>query len=160
MYLVFYGVLNKWNEMKWLKLVEIWFSLQYACKFAGFSSFFNFQFQFQFIFIMKVHCKNTNIVHTGKPRPEAHIWKWSFLKCFWRASTWFHNNRYYNSTIYIIDNVIVLSNLVESSGYSSKTLQKGSYIVHMLLWTRFYGNLNNMYSKQNGEKSKKGQYYY
>ena len=29
-------------------------------------------------------------------------------------------------TIYIIDNVIVLSDLVESSGYSSKTLQKGS----------------------------------
>ena len=40
-------------------------------------------------------------------------------------STWFHNNRYYNGTIYIIDNVIVLSDLVESSGYSSKTLQKG-----------------------------------
>ena len=36
-------------------------------------------------------------------------------------------NRYYNGTIYIIDNVIVLSDLVESSGYSSKTLQKGSY---------------------------------
>ena len=31
---------------------------------------------------------------------------------------------YYNGTI--IDNVIVLSDLVESSGYSSKTLQKGS----------------------------------
>ena len=27
---------------------------------------------------------------------------------------------------HIIDNVIVLSDLVESSGYSSKTLQKGS----------------------------------
>ena len=37
---------------------------------------------------------------------------------FWRASTWFHNNRYYNGTVYIIDNVIVLSDLVESSGYS------------------------------------------
>ena len=49
-----------------------------------------------------------------------------FLKCFWRASTWFHNNRYYNSTIYIIDNVIVLSDLVQSRGYSSKSLQKGS----------------------------------
>ena len=45
----------------------------------------------------------------------------------WRSSTWFHNNRYYNGTIYIIDNVIVLSDLVESSGYSSKTLQKGSW---------------------------------
>ena len=32
---------------------------------------------------------------------------------------------YYNGTIYIIDNVIVLSDLVESSGYSSKTLQTG-----------------------------------
>ena len=38
----------------------------------------------------------------------------------------FLNNRYYNGTIYIIDNVIVLSDLVESSEYSSKTLQKGS----------------------------------
>ena len=46
------------------------------------------------------------------------------FEVFWRASTWFHNNRYmyYNSTIYIIDNFIVLSDLVESSGYSSKTL--------------------------------------
>ena len=33
---------------------------------------------------------------------------------------------YYNGTIHIIHNVIVLSDLVESSGYSSKTLQKGS----------------------------------
>ena len=38
-----------------------------------------------------------------------------FLKSI---STWFHNNRYYNGTY------IVLSDLVESSGYSSKTLQK------------------------------------
>ena len=37
----------------------------------------------------------------------------------------FHN-RYYNDTIYIIYNVIILSDLVESSGYSSKTFQKGS----------------------------------
>ena len=51
---------------------------------------------------------------------------WSFLKCFWRASTWFHHSRYFNGTIHIIDNVILLSDLVESSGYSSKTLQKGS----------------------------------
>ena len=61
--------------------------------------------------------------YTVKPRPE---WAWSCLKCFCRASTWFHNNRYYNGTIYIIYNVIVLSDLVKSSGYSSKTLQKGS----------------------------------
>ena len=50
----------------------------------------------------------------------------NFFKVFWRASTWFHNNRYYNGTIYIIDNDIILSDLVESSRYSSKTLQKGS----------------------------------
>ena len=31
----------------------------------------------------------------------------------------------YNGTIYIIGNVIVLSDLVESNGYSSKTLLKG-----------------------------------
>ena len=61
-----------------------------------------------------------------KPRPEAHM-DMILLKCFWRASTWFHNNIYYNGTIYIIDNVIVLSDLVESNGYSSKTLQKGSW---------------------------------
>ena len=34
--------------------------------------------------------------------------------------------QHYNGTIDIIDNVIVLSDLVESSGYSSKTLQNGS----------------------------------
>ena len=47
---------------------------------------------------------------------------------------------YYNGTIFIIhvDNVIVLSDLVESSGYCSKTLQKGS-CPYMRLWTRFYG---------------------
>ena len=61
---------------------------------------------------------------TVKPRPEPHMDMIRF-EVFWRASTWFHN-RYYNSTIYFIDNVIVLSDLVESSGYSSKTLQKGS----------------------------------
>ena len=65
--------------------------------------------------------------YTVKPRPETRgAWTWSFFKCFWRASNWFNNNIYYNSTIYIIDNVIVLSDLVESSGYSSKTLKKGS----------------------------------
>ena len=63
-------------------------------------------------------------------RGAYYIWTWSFLKCFWRVSTWFHNNIYYNGTIYII---IVLSDLVESSGYSSKTLQKGSCPI-MRLW--------------------------
>ena len=47
---------------------------------------------------------------------QRRIWTWSFFKCFWRASTWFHNNRNYNGIIYIIDNVIVPSDLVESSG--------------------------------------------
>ena len=61
--------------------------------------------------------------NTVKPRPEAHM-DMILFEVFW--STWFHNNRYYNGTIYIIVNVIVLSDLVESSGYSSKTLQKGS----------------------------------
>ena len=45
---------------------------------------------------------------------------------FWSVFEEHHNNRYYNGTIYIIDNIIVLSDLVESSGYSSKTLQKES----------------------------------
>ena len=72
---------------------------------------------------------------TGKCRALC-IKTWAYHKAssrgayghdpFWRASTWFHNNRYYNGTIYIIDNVIVLSDLVESSRHSSKTLQTGS----------------------------------
>ena len=40
-----------------------------------------------------------------------------FLKCFWRASNWFHNNRHHNGTIY---NVIILSHLVESKWIFSK----------------------------------------
>ena len=48
------------------------------------------------------------------------------FECFLKSITWFHNSRYYNGTIYIIDNVIVLSDLVKLSRYSSKTLQKGS----------------------------------
>ena len=48
---------------------------------------------------------------------------------------------YYNGTIYIIDNIIiVLSVLVESSGYSSTTVKKDR--IHMRLWTRFYGRLS------------------
>ena len=48
--------------------------------------------------------------------------------------------RYYNGTIYIIDNVIVLSDLVESSGYSSKTLQTGSCPYAPLYEALRYGN--------------------
>ena len=59
--------------------------------------------------------------HTVKPRPEAHM-DMILFEVFLKS-----NNIYYNGTIYIIDNVIVLSDLVESSGYSSKTLQKGSW---------------------------------
>ena len=68
--------------------------------------------------------------HTVKPRPEAHMGMIP-LKRFWRASTWLHNNRHYNNrhyngTIYIVDNVIAPSDLVESSGYSSGAPQGGS----------------------------------
>ena len=45
------------------------------------------------------------------------------MKHFWRASAWLHNNRHYKGTIYIIDNVIALSDPVESSGYSSGSSQ-------------------------------------
>ena len=69
--------------------------------------------------------KAVTFINTVKHCPEAHTDTIPF-KCFWIASTWFHNNRYYNGTIHSIDNVIVLSDLVESSGYSSKTLKKGS----------------------------------
>ena len=47
------------------------------------------------------------------------------------------HNLYYNGNIYIIDKFIVLSDLVESSGCSSKHFKKDR--VHMRLWTRFYG---------------------
>ena len=60
-----------------------------------------------------------------KPRPEAHM-DMTLLKCILKSfeehrldSTTTYN---YNDTIYIIDNVIVLSDLVESSWYSSKRI--------------------------------------
>ena len=59
--------------------------------------------------------------HTVKPRPEAHM-DMILFEVFLKSIDLIPNNRYYNGTIYIIDNVIVLSDLVESSGYSSKTL--------------------------------------
>ena len=65
------------------------------------------------------------IANTVKPRPEAHM-DMIFFEVFLKSIDLIPQNRYYNGTIYIIDNVIVLSDLVESSGYSSKTLQKGS----------------------------------
>ena len=84
------------------------------------------------------HCTK----YTIKPRLEVHNYGHDpFWMCFWRASTWFHNNSYYNGTIYIRDNVIVLSDLVESSGYSSKTLQKGSCPYAPLDEVLRYGNL-------------------
>ena len=69
---------------------------------------------------------------------------WIFLK----TSTWFHNNRYYNGTIYIIDNNIVLCDIVGPSGYSSKTLQKGSCPYAPLdevLRYAFYGTLQQFW---------------
>ena len=63
---------------------------------------------------------------TVKPRPEAHmdmIHFEVFLKSIDVIPQQQILQRHY---LYIIDNVIVLSDLVESSGYSSKTLQKGS----------------------------------
>ena len=69
--------------------------------------------------------KKLATTHTVKPRPEAHM-DMILFEVFLKSIDWFHNNRYYNGTIYIIDNIIVLSDIVESSGYSSKTLQKGS----------------------------------
>ena len=60
--------------------------------------------------------------HTVKPRLEAHM---DMILC--------EEHRLDSTTdittalfIYIIDNVMVLSDLVESSGYYSKTLPKGS----------------------------------
>ena len=60
--------------------------------------------------------------HTVKPCPEAHM-DMILFEVFLKS---IDLNRYYNGTIYITDNVIVPSDLVETSGYSSKTLQKGS----------------------------------
>ena len=45
------------------------------------------------------------------------------FEVFLKSIDLIHNNRYYNGTIYIIDNVIVLADFVESSGYTSKALQ-------------------------------------
>ena len=74
-----------------------------------------------------------------KPRPEAHmdiILFEVFLKSIDLILQQQILQRHYLYYRYIIDNVIVLSDLVESSGYSSKTLQKGS--CPMCLWRRFY----------------------
>ena len=47
------------------------------------------------------------------------------VKCFWRASTWFHNNRYY--TLILWNQVDILQ----------KHFKKDH--VHVRLWTRLYG---------------------
>ena len=80
--------------------------------------------------------------YTVKPRPEAHMGMIP-LKRFWKASAWLHNNRYYNDTIYITDNVIAPSDPVESSGYSSGAPQGGGGDhAHVCLWRMFAnGNL-------------------
>ena len=72
---------------------------------------------------------------TVKPRPEAHMDMIPFLSVFEEHRL---DSTTDITTALFIDNVIVLSDLVESSGYSSKTLQKGS-CPYMRLWKRFYG---------------------
>ena len=59
------------------------------------------------------------VENTVKPRPEAHMDMILFEEHRLDSTTT-------DITMALLDNVIVLSNLVESSGYSSKTLQKGS----------------------------------
>ena len=44
------------------------------------------------------------------------------LEVFLKSIDLIPQQQIYSGTIYIIDNVIVLSDLVESTGYSSKTL--------------------------------------
>ena len=64
-------------------------------------------------------------MHTVKPRPEAHM-DMILFEVFLKSIDLIPQQILQRHYIYIIDNVIVLSDLVESSGYSSKTLQKGS----------------------------------
>ena len=67
----------------------------------------------------------TTMQNTVKPRPEAHM-DMILFEVFLKSTDLIPQQQIlYNATIYIIDNVIVLSDLVESSGYSSKTLKKG-----------------------------------
>ena len=64
--------------------------------------------------------------HTVKPRPEAHMDMTLFKSVFEEHRLDSTTTYITTALFFIIDNVIVLSDLVESSGYSSKTLQKGS----------------------------------
>ena len=63
--------------------------------------------------------------YTVKPRPEVHM-DMILFEVFLKSIELIPPQQILQGTIYFIDNVIVLSDLVESSGYSSKTLQKGS----------------------------------
>ena len=69
---------------------------------------------------------NRIIKITGKPRPEAHM-DMILFEVYLKSNDLIPQQqilqRHY---LYIIDNVIALSDLVESCGYSWKTLQKGS----------------------------------
>ena len=70
--------------------------------------------------------RNLKRAYTVKPRPEAAHMDMILFEVFLKSIDLIPQQQIYNSTIYIIDNVIVLSDLVESHGYSSKTVKKGS----------------------------------
>ena len=72
-----------------------------------------------------LHGKLSNQSHTVKPRPEAHM-DMIVFEVFLKSIHLIPQQQIYNGTIYIIENVIVQSDLVESSGYSSKSLKRGS----------------------------------
>ena len=55
-----------------------------------------------------------------------------------------------------MDNVIVLSDLVESSGYSSKTLQKGSYPYAPLDEVLRYVDINYLFIIERKQKHIRG----
>ena len=70
---------------------------------------------------------------TVKPRSEAHM-DMILFEVFLKSFDLIPQQQNYNGTIYMTDTVIVISVIVESNIYSSKTLQKGS-----CPYTRFYG---------------------
>ena len=70
--------------------------------------------------------KKYQALYTVKPRPQADM-DMILFEVFLKSIDLIPQQQILQlGTIYNIDNVIVLSDLVESSAYSSKTLQKGS----------------------------------
>ena len=66
------------------------------------------------------------IINAGKPRPEANM-DMILLELFLKSIDLIPQQQILQRHhLYYRYNVMVLSDLVESSGYSSKTLQKGS----------------------------------